>query len=118
MLECVLQQYRYSVDALRHSATKKWLDLSSGVFLQQYTVPFDMDKDGMPGVNLKPVEGGIACQFMKPKGYGVRRPPDACRYYPVALLTIRPALAHFQSVIFYGKLRRRSLLRLRDESKF
>jgi uncharacterized protein len=27
-----------------------------------------MDKDGMPGVKLRPVEGGTACQFMKSGG--------------------------------------------------
>ena len=51
---------------------KKRLDMSSGEFLNQYSVPFEMDKDGMPGIKLKPVEGGTAC-----------------RYYPVALLTMR-----------------------------
>jgi len=69
---------------------KKRLEMSSGEFLKQYSVPFDMDKDGMPGVNLKPVEGGTACQFMKPEGCGVYEDrPTACRYYPVALLTMR-----------------------------
>jgi len=69
---------------------KKRLNLSSGEFLKQYSVPFEMDKDGMPGVKLKAVEGGSACQFMKPEGCGVYEDrPTACRYYPVALLTMR-----------------------------
>src|SRR4030067_332456 len=69
---------------------KKRLDMSSGRFLNQYSVPFEMDKDGMPGVKLKPVEGGTACQFMTPEGCGVYEDrPTACRYYPVALLTMR-----------------------------
>ncbi|MGK2952105.1 MAG: YkgJ family cysteine cluster protein, partial [Thiobacillus sp.] len=69
---------------------KKRLDMSSGEFLNQYSVPFEMDKDGMPGVKLKPVEGGTACLFMTPEGCGVYEDrPTACRYYPVALLTMR-----------------------------
>jgi hypothetical protein len=69
---------------------KKRLDMSSGEFLQKYSVPFEMDKEGMPGVKLKPVEGGTACQFMQPEGCGVYGDrPTACRYYPVALLTMR-----------------------------
>lgn len=69
---------------------KNRLDMSSGDFLKQYTVPFEMDKDGMPGVKLRPVQGGTACQFMKPEGCGVYEDrPTACRYYPVALLSMR-----------------------------
>ncbi|MDP2787090.1 MAG: YkgJ family cysteine cluster protein [Pseudomonadota bacterium] len=69
---------------------KNRLDLSSGEFLQKYSVPFEMDKDGMPGVKLRPVENGTACQFMTPEGCGVYEDrPTACRYYPVALLSMR-----------------------------
>lgn len=69
---------------------KSRLNLSSGEFLRQYTVPYEMDKDGMPGVKLRPIEGGTACQFMRPEGCGVYEDrPTACRYYPVALLSVR-----------------------------
>ena len=69
---------------------KKRLDMPSGEFLKQYSTPFEMDKDGMPGVKLKPVDEGTACQFMTPEGCGVYEDrPTACRYYPVALLTMR-----------------------------
>jgi Fe-S-cluster containining protein len=69
---------------------KNRLDLSSGEFLQKYTVPYEMDQDGMPGVKLRPVAGGRACQFMKPEGCGVYEDrPTACRYYPLALLSVR-----------------------------
>ena len=69
---------------------KNRLDMSSGEFLQQYTVPYEMDKDGMAGVKFKPVEGGTACQFMMPEGCSVYEDrPTACRYYPVALLSMR-----------------------------
>ncbi len=69
---------------------KNRLGLTSGEFLQKYTVPYEMDKDGMPGVKLKAVEGGSACQFMVPEGCSVYADrPTACRYYPVALLSLR-----------------------------
>lgn len=69
---------------------KNHLQLSSGEFLQQYTVPYEMDQDGTPGVKLRPVEGGTACRFMQPDGCAVyENRPTACRYYPVALLSMR-----------------------------
>jgi Fe-S-cluster containining protein len=69
---------------------KQRFDLSSTEFLAQYTVPYEMEKDGIAGVKLRPVEGGTACRFMTDDGcsvYGDR--PTACRYYPVALLSMR-----------------------------
>jgi uncharacterized protein len=69
---------------------KKRLGISSTEFLREYTVPYEMEKDGIAGVKLKPVEGGTACQFMKPEGCGIYTDrPTACRYYPVALLSMR-----------------------------
>jgi len=66
------------------------LELSTTEFLWRYTVPYEMEKDGIAGVKLKPLDGGTACRFMQPEGcsvYGDR--PTACRYYPVALLSLR-----------------------------
>ncbi len=69
---------------------KNRLGLSSGDFLKAYTVPFEMDQDGTPGVKFRAVEGGTACQFMRPEGCAVYEDrPTACRYYPVALLSMR-----------------------------
>jgi hypothetical protein len=49
-----------------------------------------MDKDSIAGVKLRPVEAGTACRFMKPEGCGIYEDrPTACRYYPVALLSMR-----------------------------
>jgi len=69
---------------------KRRLGLTSSEFLERYTVPYEMEKDGIAGVKLRPVEGGTACRFMEAEGcsvYGDR--PTACRYYPVALLSMR-----------------------------
>lgn len=69
---------------------KKRLGTRSTDFLREYTVPYEMEKDGMAGVKLRPVEGGTACRFMRPEGCGVYEDrPTACRYYPVALLSMR-----------------------------
>ena len=64
--------------------------ISTTEFLMQYTFPYEMEKDGIAGVKLKPVENGSACQFMVPEGCSVYADrPTACRYYPVALLSLR-----------------------------
>ncbi|MCX8087107.1 MAG: YkgJ family cysteine cluster protein [Rhodocyclaceae bacterium] len=69
---------------------KKRLGLSSTQFLRDYTVPFEFEKDGIAGVKFRPVEGGTACRFMTPEGCAVYEDrPTACRYYPVALLSMR-----------------------------
>lgn len=75
------------VDIVRLKAR---LGLSSSEFLSTYTVPYEMEKDGIAGVKLKAVDGGTACRFMKPEGCDVYADrPTACRYYPVALLSMR-----------------------------
>jgi Fe-S-cluster containining protein len=69
---------------------KRRLGFASAQFLQQYAVPYELEKDGIAGVKLKPVAGGTACQFMTPEGCSVYEDrPTACRYYPVALLSMR-----------------------------
>ena len=69
---------------------KQRFNMASWDFLNQYTVPYEMEKDGIAGVKLKPVEGGTACRFMTEAGCSVYEDrPTACRYYPVALLSMR-----------------------------
>lgn len=69
---------------------KKRLELSSAEFLTKYTVPYELDKDDIAGVKFRPVANGTACQFMTPEGCSVYEDrPTACRYYPVALLSMR-----------------------------
>jgi Fe-S-cluster containining protein len=69
---------------------KQRLGLSSHEFLAQHTVPYEMEKDGIAGVKIRPVDGGTACRWMTPEGCSVYEDrPTACRYYPVALLSMR-----------------------------
>jgi Fe-S-cluster containining protein len=75
------------VDVLRLS---RRLGISTTEFLQQYTFPYEMEPNGIAGIKFKPVENGSACQFMRPEGCDVYTDrPTACRYYPVALLSMR-----------------------------
>jgi len=75
------------VDVLRLS---RRLGISTTEFLQQYTFPYEMEPNGIAGIKFKPVDGSTACQFMRPEGCEVYSDrPTACRYYPVALLSMR-----------------------------
>lgn len=66
------------------------LDLSSADLLNRYTIPYELDAHGTPGVRLKPVEDGSACQFMIEEGCSIYEDrPTACRYYPLGLLSMR-----------------------------
>ena len=84
---------------------KTRLELSSSEFLSQHTLPYELEKDGIAGVKLKPVAGGTACPFMRPEGCGVYEDrPTACRYYPLALLSMRKE-NEFQDSASYALVR-------------
>jgi Fe-S-cluster containining protein len=67
------------------------LGISASEFLKNHTVPFEMDKDGIPGVKLRTDNEG-ACGFMTDQGCSVYQDrPTACRYYPVGHMAMRQA---------------------------
>lgn len=69
---------------------KRRFEISSSGFLQKYTAPYEMEQNSIAGIKLRPVENGTACQFMTAQGCSVYEDrPTACRYYPVALLSLR-----------------------------
>lgn len=69
---------------------KQRLELDSGEFLRRYTVPYELEKDGMAAVKMLPVADGTACQLMTDEGCSVYEDrPTACRYYPAGLLSMR-----------------------------
>ncbi len=69
---------------------KQRLQLDSSTFLERYTVPFQMDSDGLPGVKLKTDNSGTCLQLAGDSGCGVYSDrPTVCRYYPVALLALK-----------------------------
>ena len=70
---------------------KRRLGLTSTEFLEKHTVPFQMDGDGTPGVKLKTTDEGVCLLLDGDNGCSVYDDrPTVCRYYPVALLSIRP----------------------------
>jgi hypothetical protein len=69
---------------------KRRLGLSSSELIKRYTVPFQMDQDGLPGVKLKTRDDGTCLQLDGGAGCGVYEDrPTVCRYYPLALLALR-----------------------------
>ncbi len=74
-------------DVLRLS---RRLGVPTWQFLAEYAVQFDLDPHGMPGIKLKPVEGGTACRFLREEGCGVYEDrPAACRYYALGAMGLR-----------------------------
>jgi len=68
---------------------KTHLNIDSSEFLKTYTVPFEIDAHGIPGIKLRTTEDG-ACLFMKDEGCSIYEDrPTACRYYPSGLLSMR-----------------------------
>jgi len=69
---------------------KNRLGMRSDEFLKKYTVPFQMDRDGVPGVKLRTQDDAPVCLLMTDEGCTVYEDrPASCRYYPVGLLTQR-----------------------------
>ncbi|ROR34531.1 YkgJ family cysteine cluster protein [Inmirania thermothiophila] len=68
------------------------LGLTTGEFLATFTFPYEMDADGLPGVKLRTRDDRPACLFMADEGCTIYEDrPTACRYYPLALLSMRKA---------------------------
>jgi len=69
---------------------KTRLALSSRDFLLRYTVPFEMDGHGVPGLKLRTKEETMQCEFLTEEGCGVYEDrPTACRYYALGLMSMR-----------------------------
>jgi len=67
---------------------KDHLGKSATDFLKQHTVPFRMDKEGLPGVKLRTTDDG-ACLFMTDEGCSVYKDrPTSCRYYPLGHMSM------------------------------
>ena len=78
-----LNQFLTPYDILR---LKNSLGLSSGDFLQRYTVSHPGPETGLPVVSLKqdPADS-LKCPFVRPEGCAVYADrPSSCRMYPVA----------------------------------
>lgn len=77
------------------------LGISGTELLKNHTVPFEMDKDGMPGVKLRTDNDG-ACLFVTDEGCSVYADrPTACRYYPVGHMAVHEAGATEDETRFF-----------------
>ncbi|NIP73622.1 MAG: YkgJ family cysteine cluster protein [Gammaproteobacteria bacterium] len=66
------------------------LQITTTQFLHLFAQTFDLDHHGMPGLKMRPVEGGTACQFVTAEGCSVYQDrPTACRYYAMGTMGMR-----------------------------
>ncbi len=69
---------------------KTRLELTSNELIQRYTVPYDMDAHGLPGLKLSTQPSSTACIFLTDEGCGVYGDrPSACRYYALGMVSMR-----------------------------
>lgn len=70
---------------------KKRLNMTSGEFLKTYTLPFEIDGQGLPGVKLRTEDHAPICKLLDgDNGCGVYSDrPAACRYYPMGLMNMK-----------------------------
>ena len=65
---------------------KKHLGLRSTEFVARYSLPFDMDAHGIPGLKLTHKHGSSECVFVTEEGCSVYQDrPTACRYYALGI---------------------------------
>ena len=69
---------------------KRRLGITSEEFLQKHAVPFEIDRNGLPALKLRTQDDTPRCLFNTDEGCTVYEDrPTACRYYPVAQLSVR-----------------------------
>lgn len=81
---------------------KKRLGLTANEFLAQYTVPYEMDAHGMPGVKIRTADDNLACPFLREDGCSVYEDrPTVCRYYPLGLMSMRKEKSSTDEDVFF-----------------
>ncbi len=69
---------------------KDRLGMTSAEFLNAHTVPFSMDQDKIPGLKMRTDDDGACLLLDGENGCSVYEDrPTVCRYYPIALLSMR-----------------------------
>jgi Fe-S-cluster containining protein len=71
---------------------KQHLGVGSSEVLKNHTVPFEMDNHGVPGIKMRTTDAGTCLFMVEGEGCSIyENRPTACRYYPVALLAMKPS---------------------------
>jgi Fe-S-cluster containining protein len=69
---------------------KRRLDMRSMEFVARYTIPFEMDAAGLPGLKMTTKPGTGECRFLGNEGCTVYEDrPAACRYYALGNMAVR-----------------------------
>ena len=69
---------------------KRRLGMDSKEFVARYTVPFEMDGHGMPGLKMVTKPGSTECIHLTEEGCSVYEDrPAACRYYALGNMGVR-----------------------------
>ncbi len=69
---------------------KRRLGITSDEFVANYTIPFEMDHHGLPGLHMATKPGSQACVFLEESGCSVYEDrPTVCRYYALGNLGVR-----------------------------
>ena len=69
---------------------KNRLGLTSSEFVARYTLPFEMDAHGMPGLKMATKPGTSTCIHLTEEGCGVYEDrPTVCRYYALGNMGVR-----------------------------
>lgn len=69
---------------------KRRLQMSSKEFVARFTIPFEMDTHGLPGLKMITKRDSTECQFLGPEGCTIYEDrPTACRYYALGSMAMR-----------------------------
>ncbi|MBF2759911.1 MAG: YkgJ family cysteine cluster protein [Ectothiorhodospiraceae bacterium AqS1] len=69
---------------------KRRLGVDSKEFAVRYTIPFELDPHGMPGLKMRTRPGTVECVFLTETGCSVYEDrPVACRYYALGSMGVR-----------------------------
>ena len=69
---------------------KKHFGITSSEFVGRYTVPYEMDAQGIPGLKMVTKPGTSECIHLTEEGCGVyENRPAACRYYALGSMGVR-----------------------------
>ena len=69
---------------------KRALEMSSKEFVARYTIPFEMDAHGIPGLKISTKPASGECTFLGDEGCTVYADrPAACRYYALGNMAVR-----------------------------